>query len=263
MSETLLVERRGHVTLFTLNRPDKRNAYDDELVLAIREGFAEFDDDPEQYVAVVTGAGDAAFCSGSDLTTRAGSPSSRIARGRPSFEMSQMFGIGATSKPVIAAVNGLAVGGGCEIALNCDIRIASDRAWFGLFEPKRGILPGVAVHLLPRMIAFGDAAYILLTAERIPAEEALRMGLVQRVVPHEQLLEECVALAERMCALSQLSLQGMKRVMSLHKSALVREGMELYTEVMARINAAGDVAEGMRAFGEKRDPEFRNRWSGD
>jgi enoyl-CoA hydratase/carnithine racemase len=262
MSDSLLVERRDHVTVFTLNRPAKHNAYDDELVAAIRHGFAAFDADPEQYVAVVTGAGDRAFCSGSDLTTQDGSPSARLGSGRPGFDMTQMFGIGATVKPVIGAVNGLAVGGGFEIVLNCDIRIASDQAWFALLEPKRGILPGVAVHLLPRMIAYGDAAYILLTGERIPAAEALRMGIVQRVVPHTDVLDECLRLADQMAELSQLSLQAMKRVMGVHKNALVREGMELYAELMARIHAAGDVPEGMQAFAEKRPPQFANRWPG-
>src|SRR5690606_20040348 len=134
------------------------------------------------------------------------------------------FGVGAVRKPMIAAVNGLAVGGGVELALHCDIRIASHEAWFGLFEPKRGIVAGVAVQLLPRMIAHGDAAWMLLTAERVPAAEAHRMGLVQKVVPHGDLLDEALALAATMGGLSQLALQTTKRLMNLQRNAMLREG---------------------------------------
>jgi enoyl-CoA hydratase/carnithine racemase len=171
-----------------------------------------------------------------------------------------MFGVGAVRKPMIAAVNGLAVGGGFELALNCDIRIASDRAWFGLFEPKRGMVAGVAVHLLPRMIAHGDAAWILLTGERVEALEAHRMGIVQRVVAHDALLDECIAVARTIGAMSQLAVQATKRVMNVHRDAQLREGVMLYEEVMARVALAGDLQEGVQAFVEKRAPEFANRW---
>ncbi|MBW8826859.1 MAG: enoyl-CoA hydratase/isomerase family protein [Acidobacteria bacterium] len=261
MSDVLLIERRGHTTIFTLNRPHTLNAYNEDLTAAVADAMADFDADPDQYIGIITGAGDKAFCSGADLINRS-APAGRRPGEREDASFTQMFGIGRVGKPMIAAVNGLAVGGGVEIALNCDFRVASDQSWFGLFEPKRGILPGVAVHLLPRNIAFGDAAYALLTAERIPAEEALRMGIVQKVVPHDELLDTCLRMADEMAKLSQLSLQAIKRVMGVHKNALIREGVELYAELMARIFAAGDVPEGMAAFAEKRDPVFKNRWSG-
>jgi enoyl-CoA hydratase/carnithine racemase len=258
MSESLLVERHGHITVFILNRPDRRNAYDDELVRAVREAMIDFDNDPEQHVGILTGAGDLAFCSGSDLAGH-----TRDTRGRTGLlEHVEMFGVGAVSKPMIAAVNGLAVGGGAELSLSCDIRIASQRAWFGLFEPKRGIIAGVAVHLLPRMVSYGDAAWMLLTAERVPAEDAHRMGLVQKVVPHQDLMDEALATAATIGKLSQVSVQATKRVMSMHRNALLRESMMLYREVMARVEIAGDREEGMKAFAEKRDPDFPNRWPG-
>jgi enoyl-CoA hydratase/carnithine racemase len=260
VSASLLVERRGHTTVFTLNRPERRNAYDDELVQAIQAAMAEFDDDPDQYVGILTGAGDAAFCSGSDLSG-SGAGGRRAGRRGP-LEHSQMFGVGAVRKPMIAAVNGLAVGGGVELALNCDIRIASDRSWFGLFEPKRGIVAGVAVSLLPRLISYGDAAWMLLTAERVPVEEAYRIGLVQKVVPHDDLLDEALGVASTIGQLSQLAVQTTKRVMGMHRDALLRESVVLYQEMMARLEVADDRAEGMRAFAEKREPEFRNRWPG-
>ncbi len=257
MSDALLVDRHGHTTVFTLNRPERRNSYDTELVESIKEAMIYFDEDPDQHVGILTGAGDLAFSSGSDLATDRTDPRRR----RPGLlEHVEMFGVGAVSKPMIAGVNGLAVGGGLELALNCDIRIASERAWFGLFEPKRGIVAGVAVHLLPRMISFGDAAWMLLTAERVPAAEAHRMGLVQKVVSHDDLLEECLAVAKTIGALSQVSVQATKRVMSMRRNAMLTESMVLYREIMERVVLAGDQDEGMRAFAGKRDPSFPNRW---
>jgi enoyl-CoA hydratase/carnithine racemase len=263
MSDTLLVERRGHTTVFTLNRPDRRNAYNEELVGALKEAMADFDDDPDQYVGILTGAGDVAFCSGRDIGGVRGEGGRQARRdGRGAIEFIEMWGVGGVSKPMIAAINGLAVGGGLELALNCDIRLASDQAWFGLFEPKRGIVAGVAVHLLPRMISYGDAAWLLLTAERVSAAEAHRMGLVQRVVSHESLLDEALALATSIGKLSQVSVQATKRVMSMHRNALLSESVPVYREVMARVALAEDRIEGMRAFAEKREPNFPNRWPG-
>jgi enoyl-CoA hydratase/carnithine racemase len=260
MPEPLLVENRGHTTIFTLNRPERRNAYDDALTVAIKQAMLEFDADPDQYVGVLTGAGDLAFCSGSDL----GGDMARNAvrgHGRPNaLEFAHMYGVGAVSKPMIAAVNGLAVGGGFELALNCDIRIASDRAWFALFEPRHGMVAGVAVQLLPRIISHGDAAWILLTGERVTAAEAHRMGVVQRVVPHESLLDESLAVAATICELSQLAVQTTKRVMGVHRDSLLRESVVLYEEMMARLALSPDRLEGIQAFREKRAPDYRNRW---
>lgn len=250
-----MVERRGHTTIFTINRPDKRNAYDKDTAEALEAAMGAFDSDPDQYVGILTGAGDAAFCSGADM-----SGGTVPALGRGPLEFLDMYGVGGASKPMIAAVNGLAVGGGTEMAINCDIRIASEDAWFGLFEPKRGMVAGVASQLLPRLIAYGDAAWMLLTAERIDAREAHRIGLVQKVVPQDQLLDECVEVAETIGSLSQLAVQATKKVMSMHRRALLRESMDYYREVMARLNLSGDRDEGLRAFAERRDPEFTNRW---
>ena len=145
-----------------------------------------------------------------------------------------MFGFGATTKPVVAAVNGLAVAGGCEIALACDFRLAADTAWFGLFEPKRGLVPGVAIQLLPRMLSYGDASWMLLTAARVDAAEALRIGLVQQVVPAADLMTVAMEAAEGMCALSQVSLQMMKQVLRHHRDLALKESLE-YGTVLSRL----------------------------
>jgi len=247
------------VTVLTMDRPDKRNAYDDDMRDAITAAMLAFEADPEQYVAVVTGSGTRAFCSGSDLSTPRGG---RTRRGPRPFPITDMFGIGSVSKPVIAAVNGLAVGGGCEIALACDIRIAADTAWFGLFEPKHGIIPGAAVHLLPRMVGYGDAAWLLLTAERVGAGDAHRMGLVQRVVSPAQVLPEAMRIAEGMCALSQVALQGIKKVLRHERDRLLHESIRLAEVIIATAELSGDIDEGLAAFREHRQPHFSNRWPG-
>ncbi len=253
---SLGIERRGHVTVFTLDRPAKRNAYDDEMRAEITHGFLAFDADPEQYVAVVTGAGDA-FCSGSDLSTPSGG---RILTGPRQFALTDMMGVGAVSKPVIAAVNGLAVAGGCEIALACDIRIAADTAWFGLFEPRRGLIPGAAMQLLPRMLTYGDASWFLLTAARVDAAEAHRIGLVQKVVPAADLMSEALTVADGICELSQVSVQAMKKVLRHHRDLFVKETLAYGGAVAELASLGDDYEEGIQAFREKRDPEFTNRW---
>lgn len=262
MTDVLLVDKREHVTIFTMNRPEKHNAMSPELTDALGAGFLEFNEDPSQYVAIVTGAGDRAFSAGADLSGRGvGNPGPDGGSRRPTpYLITDMSGVGASPKPVLAAVNGLAVGGGFETALACDIRIASDNAWFGLFEPKRGIIAGVAVHLLPRMVAYGDAAWMLLTAERVSAEEALRVGLVQAVVPQDQLLDEALRVADVICQLSQNSVRVMKRVMRLHRDLLLKEGINLSEAMHDLMRIGGDAAEGMEAFNQKRDPSFANNW---
>ena len=171
-----------------------------------------------------------------------------------------MFGFGATTKPLIAAVNGLAVAGGCEIAMACDFRIAADAAWFGLFEPKRGLVPGVAIQLLPRMINYGDASWMLLTAARVEAADALRIGLVQQVVPAADLMAVAMESAQGMCAMSQVSLQMIKQVLRHQRDLALKESLE-YGAVLSRLlNLGEDVDEGIAAFREKRDTDFGNRW---
>jgi enoyl-CoA hydratase/carnithine racemase len=242
--------------VFTLDRPEKRNAYDDEMSAAITAGFRAFDADPDQYVAVVTGAGEA-FCSGNDLSTPSGG---RIRSGPRAFPLTDMMGIGAVAKPVIAAVNGLAVAGGCEIALACDFRIAADTAWFGLFEPKRGLIPGTAMQLLPRMLTYGDASWFLLTAARVDADEAHRIGLVQKVVPAADLMTEAMAVADGICELSQVSVQAIKKVLRHHRDLLLKESLEYGDALAQLLNLGPDVDEGIQAFREKRPPSFSNRW---
>jgi enoyl-CoA hydratase/carnithine racemase len=252
----LRIDRQGHVTVFTLDRPEKKNAYDDETMTEIGDAFVAFEADPEQYVGIVTGAGDA-FCSGNDLSTPSGG---RMRSGPRRFPLTDMFGFGATTKPVIAAVNGLAVAGGCEIAMACDFRIAADTAWFGLLEPKRGLVPGVAIQLFPRMLNYGDASWMLLTAARVGADDALRIGLVQQVVPAAELMTVAMDTAQGMCELSQVSLQMIKQVLRHHRDLALKESLEHAAALSRLLNLGDDVDEGIAAFREKRDTSFTNRW---
>jgi enoyl-CoA hydratase/carnithine racemase len=258
--EELLVERQGHVTLMTMNRPAKRNAHDQAMMSGFEEAFREFTSDPDQWVAIVTGAGDLAFSAGGDLAGVAARGASATEHGPLSKESTDLFGIGSCPKPVIAAVNGLAVGGGAEIALNCDIRIAADTAWFGLFEPRHAMVAGVAVHLLPRMVSLGDALYMLLTSDRITAAEAHRIGLVQQVVPPPQLLEEAHRVADMICQGSQVAVRATKRIVHFHRRALTREAIDLSHAVHELLYLSEDSQEGPRAFAEKRPAQFTHRW---
>lgn len=254
---SLLVERDEHVTVLTLNRPEKHNAFDLATRDALSAAVLDFDADPDQYVAVITGAGDRAFCSGSDLSSEGGG---RTETGQRRFALTDMFGVGAVTKPVIAAVNGLAVGGGCEIALACDFRICARSAWFSLPEPAHGIIPGAAVHLLPRLVSQGDAAWMLLTAARVDAEEAHRMGLVQRVVDDGQALAESLAIAREMCSLSQVALQATKRILLHERKLLLNESLDTSRALIELAAAGGDLDEGLQALKDKREPKFTNRW---
>jgi enoyl-CoA hydratase/carnithine racemase len=255
----LLVERHGHVTVFTLNRPEKLNSLAGTLSEELTSGMAEFDADPDQYVAIITGAGDRAFSSGADLTELA---ARNAGGGSPNVGTTSvdLWGVGSSPKPVIAAVNGLAVAGGLELSLNCDIRIAAEEAWFGVFEVKRGIMAGIAVNLLARYIPFGDALYMLMTADRVPAPDALRLGLVQKVVPRDRLMEESLRVAEMIAANSQVAVQASKRVAYHWRNLAIRESLDYYQAINQRLMLCDDVLEGPRAFAEKRQPHYANRW---
>ncbi|MBO0729410.1 MAG: enoyl-CoA hydratase/isomerase family protein [Acidimicrobiaceae bacterium] len=254
----VLVERQGHTTIITLHRPEKLNAFTTAMGDELTGIMGEFDRDPDQYVAIITGAGDRAFSSGFDLSEMAG----RFGAGNVSAGVSSvdLWGVGSSPKPTIAAVNGLAVAGGFELALNCDIRVAADSAWFGLFEVKRGIMAGVGVNLLARYLPFGEALYLLMTADRLNAEDAARLGLVQRLTPSARLMDTAMGIAEMIGANSQVAVQASKHVAYQWRNLAIREQIELYRAVNQRLLLCEDAVEGARAFVEKRDPVFVNRW---
>jgi enoyl-CoA hydratase/carnithine racemase len=254
----LLVDRDGRVALLTLNRPGKRNALSRNLLDELTAAVADFEADSSQDVLVITGAGDIAFCAGADMKEMNENNASQTRL--PISRVPDIAGIGACQKVTIAAVNGLAVSGGFELALSCDIRVAADNAWFGLFEVKRGILAGVAVSLLPRLVSYGVAADMLLSADRLEVEDAHRLGLIQQVVPRAELTEIAMAKAAAVSSNSQTAVWGTKQVLRLWRDALLTEQQKYYEAVVHRVLLSGDMHEGARAFVEKREPRFANRW---
>ena len=254
----LLIDKQGHTTIFTLNRPDRMNALGASLLTDLQAGIQEFQNDPDQYVAIITGAGDKAFCAGGDLKEMAASASG--GKRLPMSPAPDIAGLAACDKVTIAAVNGLAIAGGLELAICCDIRIASDNAWFGVFEVKRGILAGIAVNVLPRLMPMGAVMDLMLSGDRLTAEEAHHLGLVQKVVPHDNLLETALAKAEMIAQNSQAAVWGTKQVLKFWRDAMMGEQQRYYQAVMHRVLLSGDVFEGPRAFAEKREPNYRQAW---
>jgi enoyl-CoA hydratase/carnithine racemase len=258
MSTDLSIEKHGHTTLFTLNRPERMNALSRVMLADLSAGLEEFRNDPEQYVAVITGAGEKAFCAGADLKEMAAN-----AAGGARLPMSpgpDVVGLAACEKVTIAAVNGLAVSGGLEVAISCDIRIASETAWFAVAEVSRGILAGVAVNVLPRLMPLGAVMDLMLSGDRLTVEEAHHLGLVQKVVPPAKLLEAALAKADRIAKNSQAAVWGTKQVLKFWRNALMAEQQRYYEAVMHRVLLSGDVFEGPKAFAEKREPHFRQAW---
>ncbi len=254
--DSLLVERHGAVLALTINRPRALNALDGATVSALGEAFAQAADDDAVRVVTLTGAGDRAFAAGADIgeiATLEPEAARRFAgRGQAVFRALETLG-----KPSIAAINGYALGGGCELAMACTIRIAADHAELGQPEVDLGLLPGFGgTQRLARLVGRGRALNLLLTGARIGAAEAERIGLVTRVVPRDALAAETRALAERLAAKPALAMRFILEA--------VHEGADLPLTAALRLEAtlfgvaAGtdDMREGTRAFLEKRRPEF-------
>ncbi|MCC6350547.1 MAG: enoyl-CoA hydratase/isomerase family protein [Candidatus Eisenbacteria bacterium] len=255
----LLIERRGAVTVLTVNRPEKLNAIDRTTLGEIAGAVRAFIADPTQGALVVTGAGPKAFIAGADIAELA-------PLGPAGAEDLSRFGQGVVDllerspKPVIAAVNGFALGGGCEIALGCHIRLASDNAVLGLPEVKLGIIPGYGgSQRLPRLVGQGRALELILSGRNVKAEEAERIGLVNRVVPQGQLLEEAVALAETILKNGPVAVENAIESVVRGMSLPLEQGLRFESSRFGMLAATDDMHEGMRAFLEKRPAKFERR----
>jgi E-phenylitaconyl-CoA hydratase len=254
----LLVDAKNGILILTINRPDARNALLPETAEEIQSRLAAFDDNDNERVAIITGAGDKAFCAGADLSqARTLPPAAAAMLNRQDASLIRNPGI---SKPVIAAVNGYALGGGCELALICDIRIASRNASFALPEVQIGTLPGSGgTQRLMRLIPPGYAYHMALTGERISAEEAYRIGLVTRLVEPAELMAEAMKIAQRIAANAPLSVKAIKRLMAEGPNMPLAEGLRMERGYFNLLRDTEDRAEGRKAFGEKRKPDFKGK----
>jgi enoyl-CoA hydratase len=255
----LLLEKAGGIGTVTLNRPDVLNALNIAVFRELDELFAEIENDPDIRVVILTGAGDRAFVAGVDIKEMMDQDGSSI---REFVAIARRAGdrIYNLPKPVIAAVNGFAYGGGCELALACDLRIASEAARFGQQEINLGIIPGGgAIPRLTQMAGLARAKEIVYTGDIFDAAAALRMGIVNKVVPPEDLMAEASALGGKLLAKSGAALAAAKRAFNEGLNSSLPEALDLDEDLFARCFDTEDQKEGMRAFVEKRKPEFKNR----
>ncbi|HYY41316.1 MAG TPA: enoyl-CoA hydratase-related protein [Pyrinomonadaceae bacterium] len=256
--ETLLVEQRDRVATITINRPDKRNALN---IKTRKEGAAALEElraDENVRVVIITGAGDKAFIAGADIAEFAGRTAVTqrdVMTGRSLFTAIDTF-----PKPVIAMVNGYCLGGGCELAMACDLRIASERASFGQPEINLGIIPGGGgTQRLTHLVGEGKAMELILTGEIINAQAAHAIGLVNMVVPHEDLVAKTMELANRIAEKSPIALRLAKEAVKTAARSSLDEGLRREIDLFALCFSSADKDEGVQAFLEKRKPEFKGR----
>jgi E-phenylitaconyl-CoA hydratase len=257
----IIFERNGPVATITLNRPEKMNALDPATYEEITQAFADIERDRDILVGIITGAGDRAFTAGADLKlmhTGDETGSGGDGEWAPWRPDRWDFGL-TTSKPLIAAVNGYALAGGLELALICDIRIASPNAIFGTPEVKWNLLHGFGAYRLPRIISLSHAMEMLLTGEFIDAETALRIGLISRIVPTDELMPEAERVAGRIAANGPMAVRMTKELVLNGLTATPGEHFRLMKEYYARVDATADQAEGLQAFREKRAPNYQDQ----
>jgi enoyl-CoA hydratase/carnithine racemase len=255
MSE-LLVEKQGGVTILTLNRPDRMNAISGPMLSAFSEQLLEANRDPEVRVVVITGAG-RAFCAGLDLKEQASGGNlggGFDLREAPPVVLHQM------DKPTLAAINGGAAGYGMDLAIGCDIRLASDTAKLSAAFTKRGVIPeSGGTWLMPRLVGWAKASEIFFSGRTLSAEECLQLGLVTRVVPGELLMKETLALAHEIAANAPLAVQGTKRMMRMGLTETFEANVHhVYLQLLPLFRSK-DFTEGVKSFLEKRPPKFEGK----
>ena len=255
----LQIERRGAVTLLFVNRPQVLNAVNRETLGEIADAVRRFIADPAQGALVVSGRGDKAFIAGADIPELA--PLGPAAAEDISRFGQEVVGLLERSpKPVIAAVNGYAFGGGCELALACHLRLASENAVFGLPEVKLGIIPGYGgTQRLPRLVGAGRALELILTGRNVRADEAERLGLVNRVVPQAELLAEAETLALAILKNGPLAVEAAIECVVRGLQLPLEQGLRFESGRFGILAASEDMHEGLTAFVEKRPANFRRR----
>lgn len=254
----ILYEKSEGIATITINRPELRNALTQALMAELGHAINQAESDEDVMVLILTGAGDRSFVAGADIkevgkrdTLTELGPKSRLRR-------DVLSRLDHLLKPSIAAVNGYALGGGCELALACTLRIAADSARFGQPEINLGIIPGLGgTQRLARIVGKGRAMELILTGELIDAQEAYRIGLVNKVVPAENLMEEARTLAKKLAAKPPLALRAAKDAVDYGSDMSLAVALEFENRLFAIVSGSADKAEGVAAFLEKRKPEWR------
>ena len=260
--EFIIVEKKDHLTIITLNRPERMNALHAPAHQELHAVMNDFSEDPDQWVCIITGTGEKAFSAGNDLKYQAEHGAAVVREGMKN--VSSGFA-GVTSrhdcfKPIIAAVNGFALGGGFEIALACDIIIASERATFGLPEPRVGLMAGAGgVHRLPRQMPYHAAMGVLLAGKRMTANEAYNWGMVNEVVPPEKLLETAEHWARECMLGAPISLQATKEATTEGLAMSLEDALNTRFPMSVKMSQSEDYIEGPKAFSEKRPPNWKGR----
>ena len=257
--KNLLLNINEHIAVLTLNRPDKLNALNHETLTELQQALELLKNETNIFVVIITGSGEKAFVAGADiseinrLNMLEGKKFAEF--GQSVFSMIEKF-----DKPVIAAVNGFALGGGCELALSCHIRLASENAKFGQPEVNLGIIPGYGgTQRLTRLINSGRAAEMILTADMIDSSEALRIGLVNKVYPQSELQSKAFDMASKIASKGQQAIRLALKAIKVVDEVSSREGQNIEATLFALCCGTEDFKEGTQAFLEKRKPTFTNK----
>ena len=277
MANELLIDVRDHVMTVTINRPEARNAMNMAVLAGLCRAWMQLRDDPDVWVAILTGAGDKAFCSGGDLKqfiSQAVGRTEQIRKGEATLDWGDVDTTGLPAnastfavlrnveiwKPIIGAVNGFCTAGGLEMLQGTDIRVASTNATFGIFEPKWGLFPGGgSTANLVRQVPYSRAMELLITGRLLKADEALRMGLASSVVPLADLMTEARKLADDICSCGPLAVQAIKQSVVRGMRTTLAEHLEIESELSSKVFMTEDAKEGLAAFREKRKPVWKLR----
>lgn len=258
--ENIIVQREGGVATVTINRPQVLNALSRATIDELTIAFGELGEDRAVKVIIISGAGERAFSAGADIREFAALSNSESAEEMAHRGQSLTMRIEEIPQPVIAAINGIAVGGGCELILACDLRAAADTARMGQPEINLGIMPGWGGCIrLPRLVGRGRANYLIYSGEMISAQEALRIGLVDLVFPAGELLSQVKALAQKLAEKPPLALAACKKVIYLGQGIEITKGLQHEAQSFGKLFATADQKEGVAAFLEKRKPQFQGR----
>jgi len=266
---SLIFEKKEHVAYITLNRPEARNALDAETVVDLVRAWEEYRDDDDLRCALITGAGDDSFCAGADLSRLiplftgsrdAETEAEKLVQADPLMVQKAWLRDMDIYKPIVAGINGHAIAGGLELLYAADIRIAAQGSRFGLQEVKWGIFPmGGSSVKLPRQIPYARAMEMMLTGELIEGEDALNMGLINRLVPREKIMEECERTARIIVKNGPMAVSAVKKAVMTNIGLTLEQGLKNEFELALPVFMSQDAQEGPKAFKEKREPRFMGR----